>query len=61
MTDMTDVTWSSDDVAYSDFVTWSPYLGMEVGMRRQITVVVLIPRKIGYNTTCNSRYEAYLV
>lgn len=31
------VTWSSDNVAYTDFVTWSPYLGMEVGMRRQIT------------------------
>ena len=31
------VTWSSDNVAYSDFVTWSPYLGMEVGMTRQIT------------------------
>ena len=31
------VTWSSDNVAYADFVTWSPYLGMEVGMTRQIT------------------------
>ena len=31
------VTWSSDEVAYSDFVSWSPYLGMEVGMTRQIT------------------------
>ena len=31
------VTWSSDNVAYTDFVCWSPYLGMEVGMRRQIT------------------------
>ncbi len=31
------VTWSSDNVAYTDFVTWSPYLGMEVGMTRQIT------------------------
>ena len=31
------VTWSSDNVAYEDFLTWSPYLGMEVGMRRQIT------------------------
>ena len=31
------VTWSSDNVAYADFVTWSPFLGMEVGMRRQIT------------------------
>ena len=31
------MTWSSDNVAYTDFVTWSPYLGMEVGMTRQIT------------------------
>ena len=26
----------------------------------RITVVVLFARKIGNNTTCNSRYEAYL-
>ena len=31
------VTWSSDNIAYTDFVTWSPYLGMEVGMTRHIT------------------------
>ncbi|MBQ7487277.1 MAG: amidohydrolase family protein, partial [Clostridia bacterium] len=31
------VTWSSDNVAYSDFVAWSPYLGMEVGMTRMRT------------------------
>ena len=30
------VTWSSDNVAYGDFVPWSPYLGMEVGMTRWI-------------------------
>ena len=30
------VTWSSDNVAYGDFVIWSPYLGMEVGMTRWI-------------------------
>ena len=28
------VTWSSDDVAYGDFSTWNPYLGMELGMTR---------------------------
>ena len=28
------VTWSSDDVAYGDFSTWNPYLGMETGMTR---------------------------
>ena len=31
------VTWSSDNVAFGDFMTWNPYLGMEVGMTRQIT------------------------
>ena len=31
------VTWSSDNIAYGDFMTWSPYLGMEVGMTRWIT------------------------
>ena len=30
------VTWSSDDVAYGDFSTWNPYLGMEIGMTRHI-------------------------
>ena len=31
------VTWSSDTNAFSDFTTWNPYLGMEVGMTRWIT------------------------
>ena len=31
------VTWSSDNIVYADFVSWSPYLGMEVGMTRYIT------------------------
>jgi predicted amidohydrolase YtcJ len=31
------VTWSSDDVAYNDFSTWSPYYGMEVGMTRHVS------------------------
>lgn len=30
------VTWSSDEVAFSDFKHWSPYLAMEVGMTRWI-------------------------
>lgn len=30
------VTWSSDNVAYQDFSTWNPYLGMEIGMTRWI-------------------------
>ena len=31
------VTWSSDNITFGDFMTWSPYLGMEVGMTRKIT------------------------
>ena len=30
------VTWSSDNMVYLDFTSWSPYLGMEVGMTRWI-------------------------
>ena len=37
------VTWSSDNVAYTDFVEWSPYLGMEIGMTRQATEKTRIP------------------
>jgi hypothetical protein len=28
------VAWSSDNIAFGDFITWNPYLGMEVGMTR---------------------------
>jgi len=28
------VTWSSDNIVFGDFTTWSPYLGMEIGMTR---------------------------
>ena len=31
------VSWSSDNIVYGDFSTWSPYLGMEVGMTRFIS------------------------
>ena len=37
------VTWSSDNVAYLDFANWSPFLGMEVGMTRQITNKTRVP------------------
>ncbi len=30
------VTWSSDNIVFGDFTTWSPYLGMEIGMTRFI-------------------------
>ena len=28
------VAWSSDNISFDDFMTWNPYLGMEVGMTR---------------------------
>ena len=31
------VSWSSDNITFGDFMTWNPYLGMEIGMTRQIT------------------------
>ena len=31
------VTWSSDNIAYADFSSWNPYLGMEVGMTRFVS------------------------
>lgn len=31
------VTFSSDNIVYGDFLSWSPYLGMEIGMTRYIT------------------------
>ena len=42
------VTWSSDNIAYVDFMSWNPYLGMEVGMTRIRTEKTLIPE---YNRT----------
>jgi len=42
------VTWSSDNIAYMDLVTWNPYLGMEVGMTRRITEKTKAPE---YNRT----------
>ena len=40
------VTWSSDNIAYDDFMTWSPYLGMEVGMTRLISEKTRAPEYI---------------
>ena len=37
------VAWSSDNVAYGDFMTWSPYLGMEIGMVRRISEKACVP------------------
>ena len=31
------VAWSSDNIVFGDFMTWNPYLGMEVGMTRKTT------------------------
>lgn len=45
------VTWSSDNVAYVDFMTWSPYLGMEVGMTRNLTEKTTVPDYMVTNMT----------
>ncbi len=37
------VAWSSDNVAGGDFLTWSPYLGMEIGMTRTISEKTCVP------------------
>ena len=37
------VAWSSDNIAYGDFSSWNPYLGMEVGMTRWINDKTLAP------------------
>ena len=37
------VTWSSDNIAFGELVTWNPYLGMEVGMTRVRTEKTRIP------------------
>ena len=47
------VAWSSDDISYGDFKTWSPYLGMEVGMTRWTSEKTKAP---DYNMTV----EAFL-
>ena len=39
------VTWSSDNITYGDFLTWSPYLGMEVGMTRNISEKTKAPER----------------
>ena len=40
------VTFSSDNIIYGDFATWSPYLGMEVGMTRFINEKVNAPERV---------------
>ena len=37
------VTWSSDNITFEDFMKWSPYLGMEIGMTRKSTEKTLVP------------------
>ena len=37
------VAWSSDNIAYGDFSSWNPYLGMEIGMTRWINDKSLAP------------------
>ena len=42
------VTWSSDTIAYMDFATWNPFLGMEIGLTRWVTEKTKLP---AYNIT----------
>ena len=37
------VTWSCDNITFGDFMTWSPYLGMEIGMTREATEKTRVP------------------
>jgi hypothetical protein len=37
------VTWSCDNIVFGDFMSWSPYLGMEIGMTRNITEKTRLP------------------
>ena len=37
------VTWSSDNIVFGDFMKWSPYLGMEVGMTRWVNEKTRLP------------------
>ena len=37
------VAWSSDNIVFGDFMTWNPYLGMEIGMTRQSTEKTMVP------------------
>ena len=39
------VTFSSDNIIYGDFLTWSPYLGMEIGMTRFINEKAKAPER----------------
>ena len=37
------VAWSSDNIVFGDFMTWNPYLGMEIGMTRKSTEKTMVP------------------
>ena len=37
------VTWSSDNIVFGDFMTWNPYLGMEIGMTRLASEKTRLP------------------
>ena len=37
------VAWSSDNITFGDFMTWNPYLGMEIGMTRLSTEKTRVP------------------
>jgi hypothetical protein len=44
------VAWSSDNIVFGDFITWNPYLGMEVGMTRRTTEKTRLAERERYDT-----------
>ena len=44
------VAWSSDNIVFGDFITWNPYLGMEVGMTRRTTEKTRLAERARYDT-----------
>ena len=51
------VTWSSDNIVYMNFVSWVPYLGMEIGMTRRITEKTKLPEFYRTDTVFPSANE----
>ena len=37
------VTWSCDNIVFGDFANWSPYVGIEIGVTRNITAKTRLP------------------
>ena len=51
------VAWSSDNIVFGDFMTWSPYLGMEIGMTRRSTEKTMVPEYARVPQVCPPENE----